>query len=402
MDNQIDRDVVAANLVRLRNRHQLSKKEAAARAGVSYRTYLKMESGKTNFQLDTLRKVASAVEVKIADLLRPAPRLNSARFRAGEGLRKRGDILAQVGIWLQGYNQLEEMLGDDKSAEFCRWLDGFELPDNKLSARERGEEAAAELREYFGIKENEPIRDICGLLAANGIKVLPYETSTDAFFGLSVGAADGGPAVVVNVFERISVERWIFTAAHELGHIVLHQASFDIAEQYEDEREENEANWFASAFLMPGKLFQREWELTSGLPFVQRVFKLKRMFRVSYQTVLRRLIENRKAAGQHDAYRSLYKIWNKAYEHYFGVRIQSKKEEPDPLDPTAFSRVYRAEEAEHLSASDFVEEGLSGLVRRAFEEEKITLSKVAEHLQISLSEARNIAGEWQEERSLGI
>ncbi len=403
MEQQLDRDVVATNLVRIRNRHDLSKKKAAERADVSYRTYLKMENGETNFQLDTLRKVAHALEVKISDLLRPAPRLRTVRFRAGEGLRKRDDIVAQAGIWLEGYNQLEEMLDDHKSARFSEWLDrDFNLPDSAGSARERGEAAAAQVREFFDIKADEPIRDICGLLAANGIKVLPYQTSTDAFFGLSVGAPDGGPLVVVNVFERITVERWIFTAAHELGHIVLHRSSFDVDEEFEDKREEEEANWFASAFLMPGDLFQREWDYTSGLPFVRRVFKLKRMFRVSYQTVLRRLIENREAAGQRDTYRRLYQIWNKAYEHHYGKRIESKTEEPDPLDPSAFSKVYRSEEEEPLAASDFVEEGLSALVRRAFEREMITLSKVAEYLQVSLSEARAIASEWEQERSLGF
>lgn len=48
---------------------------------------------------------------------------------------------------------------------------------------------------------------------------------SDDFFGLSIGPADGGPAVVVNVWDGISVERWIFTAAHELGHLVLHLRS---------------------------------------------------------------------------------------------------------------------------------------------------------------------------------
>ena len=63
---------------------------------------------------------------------------------------------------------------------------------------------------------------------------------------------------------RISVERWIFTAAHELGHIVLHQDTFDISQESEDEVEEMEANWFASALLMPNELFDHEWELVHG------------------------------------------------------------------------------------------------------------------------------------------
>jgi hypothetical protein len=37
--------------------------------------------------------------------------------------------------------------------------------------------------------------------------------------------SDGGPAVVVNVWGRLSVERWIFTAAHELGHLMIVEAA---------------------------------------------------------------------------------------------------------------------------------------------------------------------------------
>lgn len=401
MSNQLEQASVAANLVRFRNRRQWSKKRAAEESGVAYRTYLKLEKGETNFQLDTLRKVAAALEVKLSDLLRPAPRLGSARFRAAEGLRKRDDILAQVGIWLQAYNELEDMLDMDKSAEFVEWLDSWERPDESLSERRRGEEAARAVRDQFELAD-EPIRDMCGLLDSNGIKVLPYETSTDAFFGLSVGHEDGGPAVVVNVYDRISVERWIFSAAHELGHIVLHRDSFDAEDAPEDETEEQEANWFASEFVMPDALFRQEWEETSGLGFVHRVFKLKRMFRVSYQTVLRRLAENRKADGQRDAYRALYDLWEYSYERHFGRTIESKKFEPEPLDPSAFSEALRAKEPEMLAGSDFVEEGMRQLVREAYDREMITVSKVAEYLQLSLAEARELAGEWQQERGLGL
>ncbi len=402
MSNELNRDAVAANLVRFRNRLQWSKKQASRESGVAYRTYLKLENAETNFQLDTLRKVASALQVSIADLLRPAPQLTSARFRATEGLRKRDDILAQVGIWLQGYNKLEAMLGRDSSTAFVDWLAGYAVPDRELSQRERGEQAAKAVRAHFGLDEKELVRDICGLLDANGVKVLPYQTSTDAFFGLSVGHKDGGPAVVVNTFERITVERWIFTAAHELGHIVLHRDSFGADEETEDPDEENEANWFASEFLMPDSVFCEEWGETSGLDFVHRVFKLKRMFRVSYQTVLRRLAENRKAAGEPKAYEKLYELWDSSYERYFGTTIESKKFEPEPLDPSGFSQVYRAKEREELSGSDFVEEGMRNLVRKAYDQELITISKVAEYLQSSLAEARELAGEWQQERGLGF
>ena len=74
---------------------------------------------------------------------------------------------------------------------------------------------AACRREAFGLEPDEPVRDVYGLLEANGVKVFPMRVASHDFFGLSVAPEDGGPAVVVNTWERISVERWIFTAAQD-------------------------------------------------------------------------------------------------------------------------------------------------------------------------------------------
>ena len=49
---------------------------------------------------------------------------------------------------------------------------------------------------------------------------------------------------------------------------------------------EEEANSFASSFLMPDASFQKEWKKTSGLALVDRVMKIKRIFNVSYRAVL--------------------------------------------------------------------------------------------------------------------
>jgi Zn-dependent peptidase ImmA (M78 family) len=95
--------------------------------------------------------------------------------------------------------------------------------------------------------------------------------------------------VVVNVWERLSVERWIFTAAHELGHLLLHLDAYDVNQADEDPAQEKEADAFASHFLMPAELFTRELEDARGLPLVKLVLKLKRVFRVSWKLVLYRI-----------------------------------------------------------------------------------------------------------------
>ena len=128
-----------------------------------------------------------------------------------------------------------------------------------------------------------------------GVKVLRLPRATEAFFGLSVKEDDGGPAIVINTWERISVERWIFSAAHELGHLLLHPGAYDYRQEEEPMDEERQADEFASFFLMPQGSFEREWYDSSGHPLYERVLKVKRIFHVSYKTVLLRLVQMEEA-----------------------------------------------------------------------------------------------------------
>lgn len=162
---------------------------------------------------------------------------------------------------------------------------------------------------------------------------------TEAFFGLSVGPDCGGPLVVVNIWDRISVERWIFTAAHELGHLLLHLDSYDVHKRAENDAEEQEANAFASYFLMPQQGSEKEWQDTRGLPFGDRILKVKRMFRVSHKTVLYRVVETMNLDDN---------VWRKfqvEYSRRYGKTLK-KADEPQPASTdkfmTSYSEAYRA------------------------------------------------------------
>ncbi len=210
-------------------------------------------------------------------------------------------------------------------------------------------------------------------------------------FGLSVAPDDGGPAIVVNTWDRISVERWIFTAAHELGHLVLHLKDYDVDQKDEGKAEEREANIFAGHLLMPEEAFRREWDDTYGMAFVDRVLKVKRMFRVSYGTVLYRLSEAlADKAG-------LWRGFQLDHKRRYGKTLR-RLDEPEALAADAFRasspEPSPAGEPERLSKADFVEDRLSRLVRRAIEKSAITLSRGAEILGLSLQEMRELSASW--------
>jgi Zn-dependent peptidase ImmA (M78 family)/DNA-binding XRE family transcriptional regulator len=379
----VNYESIAGNLRRLRAARHWTQGEAAEAAGLSRVGYRNLESGTSVPRVETLNALARALEVPIQDLVTPVPQLHRVRFRSLKRLNSREQVLASAARQLSDFAELEELLGD----HLTTGLPHLEGRPTRGDGAERARMAASAVRRAFDLDDEDSIRDISGLLESNGIKVLPVQVASDAFFGLSIGPEDGGPAIVVNTWERISVERWIFTAAHELGHLVLHLADYDVTQTQEEPQQELEANLFAAYFLMPDEIFQREWDKAYGLPFVERVLKVKRMFSVSYRTVLYRLGQTSdEGAG---IWRGFQIEWKRRHG-----RSLLKEDEPEALGADAFAAGLRADEPDRLSAIDFTESRLRRLVRRAIERGEITLSRGAEILGMSLSQMREQSAGW--------
>ena len=367
---------IAANVARLRLYRELTQEGLARKAGLSRVAVGKIERGEVVPQGRTLDALAKALGVPGGELVTPVRRLESVRFRARKRVHAREHILAQVATWLDAYCALEDDL--DARLPFT-----VEAPSD---AEAPG--AAQAARAAFRLQPRQPVQDICGLLEKHGVKVLLLDTRRDSFYGLSVGRADGGPAVVVNTWDRISVERWIFTAAHELGHLLLHPTDYQRDETELRPEAEQEADAFASEFLMPKGAFVGAWDRTEGHPLLVRVLKVKRLFRVSYKTVLYRLVESGRTTTE------VWGAFQVQHSRRFG-RTLRKADEPDALTQSEFSWHWgRSGEPDGLSRHDFVDDRLSSLVRRALLGERISLGRGAEILGLSLEEMRQRAREW--------
>ena len=359
------------NMKRIRGMRQFSQQKLADASGLSIASIKNYESGKTTPKVSALSAIAKAMGVGLEELLSPVQTLRSVRFRASKKMRTRADILADTSRWLHDFNELEEALG--------------EHPDFKLNSligsKLRPIELAKSCRDTLELGLHEPIYDICGLFEDAGVKIFSKPVASDGFFGLAVGQQDGGPAIVVNTQEQIAVERRIFTPAHELGHLLMHLDAFDACKEEEDKEEESEANSFAGHFIMPNTGFHKEWNASAGLHPVDRVLKVKRIFRVSYKTILWRL----KELGLADD--SIWKNFNIAYKKKYNQSLAGHKE-PFAIIPK------RSDEPQSLSLLDFTENRLSLLVRRAIEQEDISLSRGAEILRISVMEMRQRLVDW--------
>ncbi len=381
--------IIATNLRRIRKHKRRTQADVAKQARISTQAYRNLEGGKSEPMVATLRKIADALDVGIEKLLEEVKPLSHVRFRANKKMISRDQILVDVTTWLNNFNMLEGLLDDRRPFK----LDALQNKLKSYRGKDKPEYAAKEARKIlFGSQNDfdEPIRNLAGLLEDGGIKVYPYTLASDTFFGLSVGKTDGGPAIIVNTWERITVERWIFSMAHELGHLLMHLGSYESdLEETEDEQQEREADRFGGEFLMPQASFKKEWNRTKGLHFYDRIMKVKRMFRVSYATVIHRLTRDLPGEKKNKAW-MLFKM-----EHARRTgKSLTKSMEPEPMGQNDFPFV-ASTEFNKLIPADAMEDRLNHLVRQAVEQAKITAGRGAEILGLNMAEMRDLMKSWE-------
>lgn len=368
-------DTLSANIKRYRSKKNLTQQDLSELSGISLPAIKNIERKKSLPRTNTLLVLSKVLDCRLQDLVKPVMELSSVRFRARKKMNRREQVLSQVSKWLNDFSFLESLLSDREEYKF----DIIIQSRKKRSPKEFAEEA----RKVLGLKEDEPIHDICGLIESCGIKLLALPYSSDAFNGLSVGADDQGPAIIINTWERISIERQIFSTAHELGHLLMHLGDYNGDTHPEDKEQEKscekEADLFAGYFLMPEPGFNSGWAETYGMPFLDRVMKIKSIFKVSYKTVLYRLKQN----GVVD--NSIWLRFKNLYEAKYNKKL-AFKEEPFAEGSEPFG----------LKPFDFYADRLSRLVRRALEEDKISVSRAAEILNLSSQQMMERISEWED------
>ncbi len=165
----------------------------------------------------------------------------------------------------------------DKLRSFFK-LPAVDMPHIPARSIAEIEKAAEECRKYWGISLDGPITPIGHLLEWHGVIIVNHlvkSTKVDAF------SRYGKTSVIFLNRSIPSPSRWHYDIAHECGHLVLHRGIPTGSIETEEE-----ANRFASAFLMPKTAFSREFKLA---PFSwNHVFKLKARWQTSAASIVRR------------------------------------------------------------------------------------------------------------------
>ncbi|MFG2058521.1 ImmA/IrrE family metallo-endopeptidase [Micromonospora sp. NPDC048930] len=238
----------AARLTQARHLAGKTKKDVAAAVGVTAAAVGQYESGVTKPRPDLIPRLAEELRVPITFFVsgRPHARLDAsgAHFRSLRSARawQRDRAIAHVKqVWeltlaLEKRVQLPPV--DLPGFAGGEVHSGVELPRSPV-------EAARALRVYWRLGTG-PIPHLVRHLEARGIVVdAPpanhADREVDAF-----SIAYLRPIMVLTANRTDDVYRYRFTAAHELGHLVLHG---DTAPG--DTQHEREADAFAAEFLTP-------------------------------------------------------------------------------------------------------------------------------------------------------
>ncbi|MGW8973932.1 helix-turn-helix domain-containing protein [Streptomyces platensis] len=228
-------------------------------------------------------------------------------------------------------------------------------------------DAAESVREEWNVPAG-PIDDLVALLEDAGALVVVRNLGTTALDAVSQCPPGKAPLVLLN--STAPGDRFRFSLAHELGHLVMHD------EPGEGRVQEDQANRFAAEFLMPHKIILPE--LKPGID-VTRLMDLKARWGVSMAALIRRAIDLGAISEWH--YRTLM-VELSALGYRTNEPITIRREAPRHLTQA----VTRLEEQLHLSPTETAH--LAGLGREEFHEIYLCASSPSGHKDVPDPSAR--------------
>jgi Zn-dependent peptidase ImmA (M78 family)/DNA-binding XRE family transcriptional regulator len=134
------------------------------------------------------------------------------------------------------------------------------------------DEIAMLLRQRWQLPKG-PVEDLTKLVERAGVIVVSFDFGSELIDGFCQHSCDGLPPIVF-INSNQPKDRYRFSLAHELGHLICHQTPHP--------QQEIEANRFASEFLMPTQQIRYDFESLS----LSRFMDLKLYWGTSMQALM--------------------------------------------------------------------------------------------------------------------
>ncbi|WP_339389332.1 helix-turn-helix domain-containing protein [Xenorhabdus sp. PB61.4] len=307
---------IRPDLIELRRKMLgMSQKELAHRSSITQGTLSKIEQGIRVITDDQLDNLASALDCPVSFFAQPE-RLYGGPISAHPMYRKKSSV---------GIKVLDKLVAEinvriihiRKLLQFVEFEPEYELPYYDPSDYEDSIEVIAQnVRKAWYIPKG-PIKNLIEVMERAGIVIINCDMEDAGLSGISYHIPGVPPLVFIN--KNQPVDRYRFTLAHELGHLVMHK--------FPSYTMEDEANTFAAEFLMPAK------EIYSDLKNIslERAAYMKPHWRVSMSALFYRA----KALGAITAGQSDW-IWRqmsaRGYRVDEPIKLDVNGEQPTLLD----------------------------------------------------------------------
>jgi Zn-dependent peptidase ImmA (M78 family)/DNA-binding XRE family transcriptional regulator len=353
----------------------LNQEEFAAKVGMSRATLSAIENGHAAIDSSKLVMASRLLGRPINDFFRGDQDTMALLYRAVAEATAPGDTRSSFERYSKAYRELEEIVGAENLLQLPDYSGG---PGAHSKPFDYAVQVALSERERLGLGHRDPIENIFKLLDEQGVRILRQKIAGDDVFALSAFSFSYGLCVLVN--SANTVERQIFSLAHECGHLLMHRPLYSSTAPLgglpKDSEAERMADYFAASFLVPElglrEVFHRDIG-DKNLGMEDIVF-LKQYFRVSAQVILRRL-QDLELITSEDYRRLLDEVER---------RRSDPKQEFLPLNDSLVEAWEKASRFEHLAKKA----ALNGMV---------SLGRLAELLGMNVVEARSKIQDWRKE-----
>jgi len=293
-----------------RDAREVTQGDLATLSGVTQALVSKIENGIGNPSDEVAEKIAGALKFPPAFFMQEERAIGfpAFHFRKRVKLAKgtSGRINAVINIRRQHISKLlrsYELTPEKPIPQYD--LDHLGLTPEKVAERLRG----------YWLLPRGPVENLVGLIERAGGIVILAKFGTDLLDAVSFRSEGMPPLFFMN--RDMPGDRFRFTLAHELGHIVMHTVPGD------DQKMEREADRFAAAFLMPASDIR---------PYLQTVKinalgRVKAYWKVSIKALIKRSFDLKLVTDNY--YKVLNIQYNKTFDH--GEPFEIPIEQPSTM-----------------------------------------------------------------------
>ncbi len=219
----------------------VSQKVLAERVNMSQGTLSKIEQGLKTVTQEQAEKFSEALSCPISFFTMserlyggPISAVPMYRKKASVGIKVLDRLIAEINVRIAHVRKL---------LQFIEFQPEFDLPSYDPDDYDGDATEIAKNTRKSWYMPSGPVKNIVEVLERAGCLVIDCDMDDTGLSGVSYNLPGLPPMIFIN--KNQPLDRYRFTLAHELGHLIMHKAP--------NPNMEAEADTFAAEFLMPGR-----------------------------------------------------------------------------------------------------------------------------------------------------